>query len=455
MFSSLQRRLLLLSVAGLSACGPIREPHTPILLGAVLDRTGNNAEPSWAKSIELARTHVNDALSQDPTLRTQEFVFQLGDSANDPNVALRRARDLKDQGVKGLIVDSSQNDIALNKLAYDMDTSNDLEVPLICTECTSEAINDPAATDMAARNAQKWNYRAVMSHRSTAQVMVRLLLQLGTNSNGDVNQDRKFKVGVYVANEPFGQSFAAELRAAAEAQAPLRPQSPTVSIEASFHPRDAEPNSYEWRADLDRLSDASPDGIPDAIVVATFAQYHSAFVRSFKGSYNVKVLHAHNFRIESAVQSLGQLGDDEEGISQAVDGPAAEAFAAELTEATGVDPGFLDANYYDAATMLMLAALVAGGDDPANVSGPALRDALATLNDPTGEVVHAGREGVARAVAALREGKKINYEGASGPMDFDVNGNVKNVLQRYRAEDGDFTTVESFDCVTDPLCPSR
>jgi branched-chain amino acid transport system substrate-binding protein len=77
------------------------------------------------------------------------------------------------------------------------------------------------------------------------------------------------------------------------------------------------------------------------------------------------------------------------------------------------------------------------------------------LNDPTGEVVHAGREGVARAVAALREGKKINYEGASGPMDFDVNGNVKNVLQRYRAEDGDFTTVESFDCVTDPLCPSR
>jgi ABC-type branched-subunit amino acid transport system substrate-binding protein len=359
--------------------------------------------------------------------------------------------------VRGLILDSTQNDLAINRLAYDSDGSNDLGVPLVCGECTGDTINDAAATDPALRNEQGWNFRAVMASSATTRVIARLLSTQGSSGNGDVNLDRRFKVGVYTANEPFGQSFSAQMRAAAELYGPQRPQPAMVSVETSFHPRDAETNSYEWRQDLDRLSDASPDGIPDAIVVATFAQYHAAFVRSFKGSYNVRVLHAHNFRIDSAIQSLGTLGDEEEGVSAPLVAPGetGETFTSQFTAATGLSPTFLDSVYYDAAAALMLAAVAAGGDDPSQLTGEQLRAGLRTINQPGGEAVGAGADGIARAISALRDGRAINYSGASGPLDFDAQGNVRSLLTHYRSASGKFTELTTFDCITDPECPAQ
>jgi hypothetical protein len=60
----------------------------------------------------------------------------------------------------------------------------------------------------------------------------------------------------------------------------------------------------------------------------------------------------------------------------------------------------------------------------------------------------------ARAYQRFTAGGAINYEGASGPVDFDANGNVWVKLALYAGVDGAFVDVQKFDCVRDPTCPA-
>ncbi|MBK7863908.1 MAG: ABC transporter substrate-binding protein [Archangiaceae bacterium] len=453
------RSQLLVAVSVLvAACSGTPDNTRALNIGALIDRTGNNSEPSWVQALKLAEQHLNAAIAKDEKFKAYSFHMVLSDSINEPRIALRHASELvRDKQVKAIIVDSSQDDVALNQTFYDVDTANDLGVPLQCAECTSSAVNNPASTDPAMSNRDKWNFRATTSSQKVAMVIARELLALGPNLNGDVNFDRRFKLGVYVSNETFGQTFLSDLRTAAVAMASTRPQPVPVSVEETFHPRDAEPNSYEWRGDLDRLTDAAPDGIPDAIVVATFAEYHAAFVRSFKGSYPIKAVHAHNFRIQSTVAALGTLGDGEEGISPVLLDASGDDFADQFRAATSGEPLFLDSVYYDSAVTLGLATLRAGvnSDDVAAVSGAEVRDAMFHLSEPGSEKVNAGSSGVARAVELLRLGQPFDYEGASSPMDYDSRGNVMTRLARYQAQGGSFVELDTYDCVADPKCPKR
>ena len=64
----------------------------------------------------------------------------------------------------------------------------------------------------------------------------------------------------------------------------------------------------------------------------------------------------------------------------------------------------------------------------------------------------AGAAGFARAVQLIREDRAIDYQGASGPCEYDANGNIVAQLARFRV-DGQFVDVEKFDCVSNRECP--
>ncbi|MHB8875812.1 MAG: hypothetical protein ACYC8T_19160 [Myxococcaceae bacterium] len=104
---------------------------------------------------------------------------------------------------------------------------------------------------------------------------------------------------------------------------------------------------------------------------------------------------------------------------------------------------------------LMLAAVIAAAplQDPTQVTGQQIRDALPRTSVPDGAVIRPGPDEFARAVGLIVQGTPINYEGGSGPMDFDANGNIVDRLALYRAQGGQFVDVAIFDCVLDPLCP--
>ena len=82
------------------------------------------------------------------------------------------------------------------------------------------------------------------------------------------------------------------------------------------------------------------------------------------------------------------------------------------------------AQAYDAVMLIALAAQSAGSDDRT-----ALRDNLRKVANAPGEIVGPGEW--AKAVALLKAGKDINYEGASGSHEFDERGEVAGVFAEY------------------------
>ncbi len=437
------------------------EPPAPampvVVLGQVIDRTGSMATPSWADSIRLAVSTVNAALKREG--RAVRFEVAEANSGNSPEQARAGALELvNQQGAKAIITDSSQDDIAVNMLAYDGNPSHELNVPVVCMACTTPDINHPEAQDVdpvkqaALRNLKGWNFRTTMSSAYQAPVLVRMLLDL---SHGD-----RFKLSIYASDDPYGRGFSDALKA------DLLKARPGALVEQVFHDVKVNAAEYDWAADVAKVTDkhnestGKNDGSPDAVVEITFPKFAMSFTKALLASGSkVRLVHTHNFRVARVLETLKGAVEGQEGTSQAVlgDGASAQVFAEDLKGLTGQPPAFRDSGAYDAATTLMLAAILAAQQnhlaDPSQVTGAEIRDAMRAINDPHGEPVNAGVEGFARALQLMAAGKPIDYQGASGPCDYDAHGDVVTQLVRFRVRGGRFADVERFDCVRDASCP--
>lgn len=97
-----------------------------------------------------------------------------------------------------------------------------------------------------------------------------------------------------------------------------------------------------------------------------------------------------------------------------------------------VDP--YSAQTQDHATLAILAAAAAG-----DASGTAIRDHVRRISQGAGEKV----ESVTDGLRALAAGRAINYDGSSGPLDFDERGDIQGTRFRYeRASNGRFEVME-------------
>ncbi len=115
--------------------------------------------------------------------------------------------------------------------------------------------------------------------------------------------------------------------------------------------------------------------------------------------------------------------------------PGSETFAQLATDA-GLDPNAtFGAQGYDASFLLALAIEKAGSADREGVSA-ALRE---VANEP-GEVILPGEWEKAKQLIA--DGQDINYEGATGSLEFDDNGDVPGVIERLVIQDDSIEPVE-------------
>ena len=118
--------------------------------------------------------------------------------------------------------------------------------------------------------------------------------------------------------------------------------------------------------------------------------------------------------------------------------PSTEYFATAYPAMSG---GF-DANApaadraYDAAAILGLAIAHAGKAESA-----AIRESIRKVTGGTGEVVHAGPDGMKKAMELIKAGKPIRYVGVIGAVEFDQNGDITGPFRKWRLQDGVVTTV--------------
>jgi branched-chain amino acid transport system substrate-binding protein len=112
-------------------------------------------------------------------------------------------------------------------------------------------------------------------------------------------------------------------------------------------------------------------------------------------------------------------------------GAGTEAFNA-LAKKANVDPnGTYVPQAYDAAFLLALAIEKNG-----NAGRDDLSKALRDVASAPGEVILPGEW--SKAVADIKAGKDINYEGAGGALDFDEAGDVDGIINYLLVKDGKF-----------------
>jgi ABC-type branched-subunit amino acid transport system substrate-binding protein len=94
-------------------------------------------------------------------------------------------------------------------------------------------------------------------------------------------------------------------------------------------------------------------------------------------------------------------------------------------------------NAYDAAAVIGLAAYAAKANN-LPVNSTTLKDQLRQVANPPGTFIGPGEFKL--AFDLLKAGKPINYEGASGSVDFDANGDVIAPIEVWRFADGKIVT---------------
>ena len=117
----------------------------------------------------------------------------------------------------------------------------------------------------------------------------------------------------------------------------------------------------------------------------------------------------------SLIQNAGKAAEGvllvEEGVDQ-----KSQAYKDLVRLMGGKDSYYsFGAQAYDMIQVVSLAIEAAGGS-----SGTDINSKLKEVSGPPGEKVSSFAEGA----KLLRQGKSVNYEGASGPLDFDKNGNI-------------------------------
>ncbi|MHC1610194.1 MAG: ABC transporter substrate-binding protein [Candidatus Methanospirareceae archaeon] len=132
-----------------------------------------------------------------------------------------------------------------------------------------------------------------------------------------------------------------------------------------------------------------------------------------------------------------------------VAGPSYERFKERYIAEYGREPTTYCSNSYDAVAVVALAIEKAG-----EASGTAIRDSIRDVANPPGEEV----SDIGEALRLIREGKEINYQGASGEITFDENGDAFGVYCEFSiADDGSIVLGERIPLegeVTPPPTPT-
>ncbi|MBO6756591.1 MAG: ABC transporter substrate-binding protein [Roseibium sp.] len=216
-------------------------------------------------------------------------------------------------------------------------------------------------------------------------------------------------VAVLYKNDDWGQDMARLIEADFAAAG--------VTVTGSVAINDAQPS---YRAEVtDALG-----GQPEALYLALYPTEGTSAVRewlSLGGTQNMILansLKSDEFRENVGLQYLGNaFGTDT--ASPRVE--SADAFRAAYQERFGSEPnGPGLANSYDAAMITLLAMEAAGKD----ASGADIAAAVAKVTDPNGIPVSADTAGFTAAKSVLAGGGTVMYQGATGNVRFDANGDV-------------------------------
>jgi branched-chain amino acid transport system substrate-binding protein len=273
---------------------------------------------------------------------------------------------------------------------------------LISPSATSPALTELEDNDLVFRTAPSDAFQGAM--------MAKMLIAKGID-----------EVAISYVNNDYGKGFAEALAGAFEAVG-----GKVAANEAH------EDGKADYRAELGSLASS---GAQILVVLAYSDGSGQTIIRQAMESGDFEKFVGGDGMVGDKL--IEALGGDVDMIATKPGSPdlAGKAPFAAAARAAGMDPdAVFSAQAYDAAFILALAIEQAGSTDRAAVA-----KAIRGVSGAPGVEILPGE--FAKAAAAIKAGKEINYQGASGDHEFDAAGDVPGVIVEMAIKDGKFVEV--------------
>ena len=202
-----------------------------------------------------------------------------------------------------------------------------------------------------------------------------------------------------------------------------------------------EPEKSSYRSELATLASA---GDAQALVLIAYAAGSGITIvrQALENGFFDRFIGTDGLRDNLLVEEIG--AENLEGIMftsptsppESSAGAKFEANYAAAYETTN-DKFFIQQTY-DATFLVALAIEKAGSTDR-----EAIRDALREVANPPGEIIEPGEW--SKALELIAAGQDIDYNGVSGPHDFDENGDVAGFIGQFELENGEYVEVGIVD----------
>ncbi|MCY4086157.1 MAG: ABC transporter substrate-binding protein [Actinomycetia bacterium] len=377
-----------------------RAPGPVLVVGHLAALSGYFGE-AMSQAAALAADHLN--LAGGPA--GSPVVVAVRDSGTSPAEAVEATRVLLDAEGAAAIVGAASSGATV---AVAEEVTAPAGVLQISGSSTAPAITTLVDGDFL--------FRTVLSDAAQGVVLADLAAELGYRTAGVIHVDNPYGHGLATR---FAEAFAARGGTVTAIVAHGRNQS-----------------SYAAEAELVTA------GGPDVLVVVSYEEAEVYLREVLEGGYSGAFLFTDGTRSPELFEAVGwDLLEGSYGTGPGFEAsrPQTQAFVDAYRAVYGIQPPSLFMNEtYDAVVLVGLAAAAAG----TVTDSAAIRDQLRHVANPPGVVVGPGAAGVKRALGLIAAGVDVNYEGASGPVDLDANGDVRaGTIEVWRVEDGQIAPV--------------
>lgn len=398
------KKSLLATISAL-ALMPAAALACDITVGLVLELTGPAGEygQAGAKSVEMAFRDLNDAGGvAGCTLKTDTR-----DSQTQANVAVDAATQLVQVAKVPAIIGGIISPMSIPILTSVTAPARVLQVSPASSSPTLTALGREGKTNGVF-------FRTITSDALQGAAAAKFAVDQGMKRIAIIHQNNDFGVNlVKEFTDPYGVLGGEVI---------------------SVTPYNAKQSSYQSEVT------AAMSGDPEALYLISDPVDGATIARGWISQGGVQKfllndgMNSQDFIDNVGKEFLGQAYGTSSGTNPTA---STEYFNANYQAFSGIDPAAPAADRsYDAGAIVGLAIAINGGGDPAGLPA-ALRRAV----DPAGEVIHAGKDEFARALALIAAGKPIRYEGVIGPVGFDQYGDIAGPFRLWQIVDGVVTTV--------------
>ena len=376
-----------------------------ITVGLVMELTGPAGEygQAGAKSVEMAFRDLNDAGG----VHGCKLVTDTRDSQSQGNVAVDAATQLVQVKRVPVVIGGIISSVSIPILTSVTAPAKVVQISPASSSPTLTALGRDGKTNGVF-------FRTITSDALQGVAAAKYALSQGFK-----------KIAVIHVNNDFGVNMFNEFSRAYKALG-----GEIVSVT----PYNEKQSSYQAEVT------AAMAGKPDGLYLISYPVDGATIARAWISQGGTpKFLLNDGMNSPDFIQSVGAKYLNEAYGTSSGTSPSAstEYFNANYKAFSNIDPSNPAADRsYDAGAIAGLAIAQAATQDPL-----AIRDAIFKVEDPNGTVIHAGKAEFAKALALIKDGKPIRYEGVIGPVAFDKYGDITGPFRLWKITDGKVTTV--------------